>query len=172
VVKNHAELPEVETVVRDLRPHLVGKTIVGASVHWQRTIATPSVREFVRDIRGYKITALTRRGKHLVFHLKHVGATLVVAPRATTRVALRNICCSSAYDRRIQHRDKNARRDKHAHVVFELSDGRTLRFRDTRKFGRMWLVDDPKRLRASWDLSRWTFRQRNFTHCSSTSAET
>lgn len=125
------ELPEVETVIRDLRPHLVGKTIVSASVHWQRTIATPSAREFVRDIRGYKITALTRRGKHLVFHLKQRGATkyLLVHLRMTGGFTIE---------------PKNVRRDKHMHVIIELSDGRTLRFRDTRKFGRMWLVDDPE----------------------------
>jgi formamidopyrimidine-DNA glycosylase len=38
------ELPEVETVVRDLRPHLIGRTITGATVRWTRTIATSGAR--------------------------------------------------------------------------------------------------------------------------------
>jgi formamidopyrimidine-DNA glycosylase len=36
--------------------------------------------------------------------------------------------------------------DKHTHIVFDLDDGRQLRFQDTRKFGRMYLVDDPQRV--------------------------
>ncbi|MCI0477336.1 MAG: bifunctional DNA-formamidopyrimidine glycosylase/DNA-(apurinic or apyrimidinic site) lyase, partial [Anaerolineales bacterium] len=38
---------------------------------------------------------------------------------------------------------RDAPRDKHIHVCLQLDDGDELRFRDTRKFGRMWLVDDP-----------------------------
>jgi formamidopyrimidine-DNA glycosylase len=128
------ELPEVETAVRDLRPHLVGRTIVGATVRWKRTIAIPSAAEFVKQIRGYKITALTRRGKHLVFHLRSKSRErkyLLVHLRMTGGFRI---------DR------QNDSRDKHMHVCFQLDNGRVLRFRDTRKFGRMWLVDDPNQV--------------------------
>lgn len=124
------ELPEVETTVRDLRPHLVGRTIVGATVRWKRTIATPSAAKFAKEIRGNKIVALTRRGKYLVFHLRHANSTcyLLVHLRMTGGF-------------RIDPRD--APRDKHMRVCFQLDNDDELRFRDTRKFGRMWLVDEP-----------------------------
>lgn len=125
------ELPEVETTVRDLRPHLVGRTIVGATVRWKRTIAVPSATQFVKQIRDNKITALTRRGKHLVFHLRSKSKErkyLLIHLRMTGGFGI-DPC--------------DAPRDKHMHVCFQLDDRRELRFRDTRKFGRMWLVDDP-----------------------------
>jgi len=129
------ELPEVETVVRDLRPHLIGRTIVDAQVRWRKTIATPSAREFVRAIHGCKITAITRRAKYLIFHLAKSQQKLfwLVHLRMTGGF----------------HLDAPATpRDKHMHVILKLSDGYELRFRDTRKFGRMWLVDDPQTVLA------------------------
>jgi formamidopyrimidine-DNA glycosylase len=131
------ELPEVETVVRDLRPHVVGRTIVGASVRWPRTIATPSAREFARQIHGFKIIALTRRGKHLVFHLCRDTAC-----RAPIRYLLVHLRMTGGFTIDAG----GTPRDKHMHVVLKLNDGREVRFRDTRKFGRMWLVDDPARV--------------------------
>jgi formamidopyrimidine-DNA glycosylase len=128
------ELPEVETMVRDLRPDVVGHKIIDATVRWKRTIATPSATEFVRQMRGYTITALTRRGKHLIFHLRTRRQKKLV-----TKYLLVHLRMTGGF--RI---DPHAvTRDKHMHVYFRLDDGRELRFRDTRKFGRMWLVDDP-----------------------------
>jgi len=130
------ELPEVETIVCDLRPQLVGHTIVGAKVRWQRTIATLSARVFARQIRGHKIVALTRRGKYLVFHLRGRG---VACNASTKKYLLVHLRMTGGF--RIDPR--TAPRDKHTHVLLQLDDGRELRFRDARKFGRMWLVDDP-----------------------------
>jgi len=130
------ELPEVETVVRDLRPHLIGRTITGATVRWKRTIATPGARTFARRIRNHKITAITRRGKFLIFHLRCRDVQLNVS---TTRYLLVHLRMTGGF-----HLDlHDAPRDKHMHVCLQLDDGYELRFRDTRKFGRMWLVDDP-----------------------------
>ncbi len=129
------ELPEVETVVRDLRRHVVGRTIAAASVYWPRTIAAPGAREFERQIRGLIVLALTRRGKHLVFHLGKPGAV----HRVPVKYLLVHLRMTGGFSIDAPH----ARRDKHMHVVFRLDDGRQVRFRDPRKFGRMWLVDDP-----------------------------
>jgi formamidopyrimidine-DNA glycosylase len=127
------ELPEVETVVRDLRPHLVGRKIASAQVRWKKTIATPSAREFEKTIRGSKITAITRRAKYLIFHLRSVR---------NVRYLLVHLRMTGGF-----HLDSpKTPRDKHMHVVLKLNDGYELRFRDTRKFGRMWLVDDPQKV--------------------------
>lgn len=64
------ELPEVETTVRDLRPQLIGRTITRARVTWERTVETPNARQFTREIVGYKISNINRRGKYLVFGLE------------------------------------------------------------------------------------------------------
>lgn len=126
------ELPEVETTVRDLRPHLIGRTIAQVRVHWQRTVAHPSVRAFAHGLQGYTIREITRRGKHLVFRLEGANGEckyLLVHLRMTGQFGFH------------QPQEK---RTKHHHVVFRLDDGRELRFHDFRKFGRMWLVDDPE----------------------------
>jgi formamidopyrimidine-DNA glycosylase len=131
------ELPEVETVVRDLRPHVVGRTIASATVRWRRTIATPSAREFVAQLRDCKIVALDRRGKFLVFRLRRGAPS-----NATTKYWLVHLRMTGGFS----IDSPAAPRDKHVRVIFTLDDGRELRFRDTRKFGRMWLVDDPARV--------------------------
>lgn len=123
------ELPEVETTVRDLRPQLVGRTVVRATVSWPRTIAAPSAAEFVRRIRGWTIATITRRGKYLCVHLRR---------HAATQYLLIHLRMTGGF--RIDPRRSPS--DSHMHVKLELDDGRELRFRDTRKFGRMWLVAD------------------------------
>ena len=133
------ELPEVETVVRDLRPHVVGRTIAGATVRWRRTIAAPSAREFVARICGYKIVALDRRGKFLVFRLRGRGAGRNVA---TEKYLLVHLRMTGGFSLDLPATP----RDKHVHVILTLDNRRQVRFRDTRKFGRMWLVDDAARV--------------------------
>ncbi len=123
------ELPEVETTVRDLKPQLVGKKIENASVSWRRTIATPTAREFAEQICGYTITDITRRGKFLRFHLRRGNATKFLFVHLRMTGGFRIDPSTEA-------------REKHMHVALKLDDGRELRFRDPRKFGRMWLVDD------------------------------
>lgn len=136
------ELPEVETVVRDLRPHLLGKKILDAQVRWRKTIATPSAREFERAIRGCKIRAITRRAKYLIFHLTYPHAPSLRGQGLEDRYLLVHLRMTGGF-----HLDApKTPRDKHMHVVLKLSDGYELRFRDTRKFGRMWLVDDPEQV--------------------------
>jgi formamidopyrimidine-DNA glycosylase len=125
------ELPEVETVVRDLRAAgVAGRTIRAVAVHWERTVAGLAPAAFIRTLRGRRILRLERRAKYIVIrlgggwalliHLRMTGRFGVVAP-ATPR-------------------------DAHEHVVVRLDDGRELRFHDTRKFGRWHLTREPDRI--------------------------
>lgn len=138
------ELPEVETTVRDLRRKLSGRTIVRARVRWPRTIAEPSASAFESQIRGLRITALTRRGKFLVFHLARnvPNVRAGVEPLHERMYLLVHLRMTGGF--RVE--PSSAPRDKHMHVLFQLNDGREVRFRDPRKFGRMWLVDDHERV--------------------------
>lgn len=121
------ELPEVETVVRDLRAAgLVGRHISRARVYWPRTVSGTSPAAFTRQVTGRTITGLGRRGKFIVVRLSG-PRDLLIHLRMTGQMALPQ---------------PGTPRGRHEHVVFLLDDGRELRFRDTRKFGRWMLIEN------------------------------
>ncbi|NIS83148.1 MAG: bifunctional DNA-formamidopyrimidine glycosylase/DNA-(apurinic or apyrimidinic site) lyase [Anaerolineales bacterium] len=131
------ELPEVETIARHLRdgndtPPLPGRRIEGVSLHWPRHIATPSVSTFRRRIRNRSIQDVQRRGKYLVFPLDQ--GTLLVHLRMSG-------------DLQLVH-GKNPL-ESHDHTIFLLENGWQLRFNDTRKFGRVYLVSNPEEILGS-----------------------
>ncbi len=139
------ELPEVETTVRDLRPHLIGRSITGASVHWPRTIAHPTRRAFTRDIVGHTIRNITRRGKYLVFALERTENERKTEDEGRrTEERPKFLLVHLRMTGGFKFHAPEEKRDKHVHVALRLDDGRELRFRDPRKFGRMWLVDNPE----------------------------
>ena len=82
------ELPEVETVARDLRPRIVGATIVGARCSWARTLRTHTPEAFAAAVAGRRVEAVGRRAKLVVvdlsgdaaltIHLKMTGQLFVV----------------------------------------------------------------------------------------------
>ena len=121
------ELPEVETFVRALRAPLAGRTITGVRNDWPRHIAVPPPEELTRRITGRRIESVDRRAKYLVFTLSD-DETLIIHLKMSGHLSV--VPAGTPPDR-------------YAHTVFELDDGRELRFRDTRKFGRVYLVHDP-----------------------------
>lgn len=124
------ELPEVETGVRDLKAaQLIGLRVIEARVLWKRSVAAPSGPRFRRCVQGLEIQDLSRRGKFIVARLSD-GFTLLVHLRMSGRL-------------RVAVPSAEAHGRAHERIVFRLSDGRMLRFSDTRKFGRVWLVRDP-----------------------------
>ena len=139
------ELPEVETIARTLRPDLVGQTILEADLRWARTLVTPSPRKFKEQIRGQTILAVSRRAKFLNLQL----STL----RSGSGQAL-NLFIHLRMSGDLFIRDGDYKPAKHDRLVLRFSpaqaiagDGdrsiRYLVFTDPRKFGRVWLTDDP-----------------------------
>ena len=122
------ELPEVETIVRGLQPGLQGRVILSAQVYWSRTIATLSVQDFQHRVVGRRILAVNRRGKYIVLQLSD-GDWLLIHLKMTGHL-------------QVVSREKDASPHKHLRVVFHLDDNHRLWFRDTRKFGRIYLTDD------------------------------
>jgi len=123
------ELPEVETIARGLDRCLVGDVIDSVRVRWPGSVATPCGSEFERQLIGQTISAVWRRAKFLVIDLSranHGRMSLIVHLRMTGRLLV----------------DPAEPEPKHDHVAFSLSSGRTLTFRDVRKFGRIHLVSD------------------------------
>ena len=121
------ELPEVETVAQGLRAALVGRTVVGVEVRWARSVVPPNPTAFASRLTGQAVTGVGRRGKWVVIALSG-GDTLLVHLRMTGQLVLGP---GEPLD------------DRHVRVLFSLDDGRTLRFSDQRKFGRLHVVDDP-----------------------------
>ena len=118
------ELPEVETVARDLQCWVAGATIQDATVSWERTIRHPQPADrFVAEIRGASIARVGRRAKSVLVHLAD-GRVMTVALRMTGALIVA---------------PASAPADPYARVVFSLADGRELRYRDVRKFGRIGL---------------------------------
>jgi formamidopyrimidine-DNA glycosylase len=118
------ELPEVETVSRDLQRWVAGATIREAVVHWDRTIRHPQPPErFTAEISGATIRRVDRRAKTVLLHLED-GRVMTVALRMTGALI---VAPPGTPD------------DPYARVVFHLADGRELRYRDMRKFGRIGL---------------------------------
>ena len=122
------ELPEVETIVRGLKDRLIGETVRQVQVRWPRSLATPSLAEFAQRLIGLTIKDATRRGKFIIislppwFLLVHLGMTGQL------------LLCDEPDDPLIHN--------KHVHALFCFASGRYLCFRDVRKFGRLYLVDN------------------------------
>ena len=122
------ELPEVETIRRDLTPLLVGRRLLRVRIHpgGERLAATHAPRDLERQLEGRRVESLGRHGKYLLLRLDD-GRTWVVHLRMTGSI---HIAPAEAPP----HRFERARID--------LDDGRTLRFNDLRKFGTWHLVDE------------------------------
>jgi len=127
------ELPEVETIARNLRtgygdlPALPGLQVRQVELLWDRSLATPSPQEFRARLIGQTVEQIWRRGKflaltlskdHLLFHLRMSGDLLVEREEDPI----------SPYHR----------------MMIEFNTPYRLSFNDPRKFGRVWLVDDPQ----------------------------
>jgi len=118
------ELPEVETVVRTLRPHLPGRRIVAAT--FSSRFVTPGNRKaLARRFADRTIVSVTRRGKFILIALDQ--GTLTVHLGMTGRLLL------------------DAPASKHTHGVFTLDTG-TLIYTDSRQFGRILWNHDFSRL--------------------------
>jgi formamidopyrimidine-DNA glycosylase len=119
------ELPEVETTLRGVSPHLVGHTVRELIVQ-ERRLRWPVPDDLI-EIEGTPILSGSRRGKYLLFatprgtlliHLGMSGSLRVLAPSIPWR--------------------------KHDHLAFRLDSGMELRFHDPRRFGTVqWIHGDP-----------------------------
>jgi len=112
------ELPEVETVCRSLRPHLLGRTIERIDVHEPRLRVRVDVGQ-VKKLAGKRVESVERVAKYILLNLSdnnvwlfHLGMSgkLIATARDTTR-------------------------QKHDHIVVNLDDGCQLRYHDPRRFG-------------------------------------
>ena len=118
------ELPEVETVARDLRGLVSGATIGGVRCTWLRTLRSGDIDAFSAAVVGRTITGTSRRAKLVVLDLDDGGA-ITIHLKMTGQLF---IGPATAPD------------DAYIRLAIAFEDGRELRFRDIRKFGRVGLA--------------------------------
>ena len=116
------ELPEVETVKQVLAPQIKGQKIVNITVNKPEVIAHPGAAEFKNQLIGQTIKEAARRGKFLIIMLRS-GDRIVLHLRMTGCLLLT---------------PPDFPKEKHTHIIFQLSGKKELRFSDTRRFGRLW----------------------------------
>lgn len=121
------ELPEVETVKERLKERLINKRIKEVDIRWDNIIAFPSRNQFIDEIKNQKVKDIRRRGKWLIIELeKHF---LLISLRMEGKFFFKN---------------SDEPLVKHEHIIFKLEDAIDLRYHDTRKFGKMHLVEKEK----------------------------
>jgi formamidopyrimidine-DNA glycosylase len=138
------ELPEVETVARQLEPEIEGHRIELLEVldgRWSRPVPPEQLGE---EVTGATIEGLGRRGKYLLLALN--GArTLVMHLRMTGNLVLiegEEILDPS--EGRLLYQGERTTEARHLRARFVLDDGRQLWFTDPRRFGEAFLIDDER----------------------------
>lgn len=122
------ELPEVETIKRELERAICGQRIIGVTVNNAKVIKKPSAAKFVQLLKGARIKHILRKGKALIFSLsrgKRGQRFLLIHLRMTGQLIY----------------PANGAK---ARVSFKLSNGRSLSFNDQRLLGELKIVPDWK----------------------------
>ena len=122
------ELPEVETIVRSMRPQILNHKIVDIDINFPKVLENTSPSDLKLALIDLHFTDISRRGKWILFHLSD-NKYLILHLRMTGKVLVK---------------DKNAKPTKHDHVVFHLDNGKQIFYNDTRKFGRFYLTANPE----------------------------
>ena len=120
------ELPEVETIARELKKSVLGKKITEVCVHVPVVIREPSVEQFKKGLAGSIIKNILRKAKVLILELSN-GKALTIHLKMTGQLVYPGNGLTSR-------------------VSFKLSDGKYLDFFDQRLFADLRLLDDWKKL--------------------------
>ena len=128
------ELPEVETIVRGLRPHLEGRRLVRVDQR-RAGLRFPFPENFARRLEGRRVIRIGRRAKYILVYLDD-GHVLLCHLGMSGRLTI----CNSAGCNGADRNGTGVAPDKHDHVILETDEGRELRFNDARRFGMMDLI--------------------------------
>jgi formamidopyrimidine-DNA glycosylase len=122
------ELPEVETVRRQLEPALVGRRFEQVRIHDSRLVRPYEPAEVAAELEGEDVAAVERRGKYLIVRFE-TGRVLLIHLRMTGSL----LCAPSG----------SLPDDPHRRAVVRLDDGSDVAYRDVRRFG-TWLLLEPE----------------------------
>lgn len=123
------ELPEVETFRRKIEKAIKGKTIKDVHVHPDKLIFAGKSPSFIKSIfLGAKVKGCHRKGKYIWFQMTHKIEPVF------------HLGMTGSYIISDELPDKNMKSVK---LTLEMSDGTYLTFKDPRRFGRIFLLEDP-----------------------------
>lgn len=120
------ELPEVETIRRELIPIFVGEVVVKVIARKARIFQNTTAGEFSRLLTGKKIVDIRRHGKFCIFDCQGIYSVFHLG---MTGIFLKN--------------KSHAIYPQHIHIQLFFSSGKELHFQDVRKFSKVWLYDEP-----------------------------
>jgi len=120
------ELPEVETIKNELTPRIVGHRITDVTLFSDGIVRQPSAEEYCSRLIGQEITGVARRGKYLALNLTS-NEVLIIHLKMSGSLLLK---------------PASAEPDKFIRAIIGLDKEDRLYFRDPRKLGAMWLVQD------------------------------
>jgi formamidopyrimidine-DNA glycosylase len=121
------ELPEVETIARDVRPHLAHARILKARVFKPDILRKVTKPAFERGVSGRRVVAVGRRAKHIVIELDD-GRRVIIQPRMTGALLVGGT------------EDARGARDPYDALHLELDSGTVIRYRDVRRLGAVFLL--------------------------------
>ena len=122
------ELPEVETVRRQLEPALVGRRFERVTIEDRRLVRPYEPAEVAAELEGEHVAAVERRGKYLIVRFES-GRVLLIHLRMTGSL----LCAPNGL----------LPDDPHRRAVVRLDDGSDVAYRDVRRFG-TWLLLEPE----------------------------
>jgi len=128
------ELPEVETIRRELQKKIKDKQIKNVVINFNKIVKKLSLEEFIVKVQDKKIKEINRRGKYIIIQLDsgdklivHLGMTgLLIYP----------------YNENSEEISEGKIKAKHNHLVFTFTDSTQLVFNDVRRFGKIFLVSN------------------------------
>lgn len=132
------ELPEVETICRDLRKKIINKKIVSISVK-KKNLIKQSVTGFKKKLVGNKIISIDRRGKLIIINLS-TGNYLLIHLKMTGQLIYQQKDNIIAGGHGLP-RPEQGLPSRFSHIIFIFSDKSQLFFNDIRQFGYMQIVD-------------------------------
>ena len=131
------ELPEVQTTVNGINETLIGTAILDVCHDWERMFRDNSYTKVRKIVRGATIQNATRRGKHILIHLNNAH-TIIVHMKMTGHLMVGKYTKTKLGFKPEDEISPLADPfNRFIHVVFTLSDGRSLVFCDARKFGKI-----------------------------------
>lgn len=140
------ELPEVETIRRQLLPIYRGETVENIKTRKVRIFQNVASAEFEKSLKGRKILDITRYGKFCIFDC---GGMYAVFHLGMSGIFLKD--------------KRDSFHPQHIHIQFHFSSGKELHFQDVRKFGRVWLfTEQPRFANLGIDPTTRKFTLNNF----------
>lgn len=125
------ELPEVETIKRDLEKEIVGKKIIGVDIFQRKSIKN-SPNKFKKELKNNFVAGIQRKGKLLIFEFKERKSCLLIHLGMTGQLIY----------------NKREKKNKHTRILIYFKDRSKLRFNDMRRFGYMKMAGQKEKNKA------------------------